>query len=226
MEGRMKRFTLCLFAAFTSSPAFASDPDLSSPTAAVRSYLAATKANDTGAAKKCWTEDDSASGTIDVMVGMWIETRKLVAATGAKFGAEGLKLLGRWNRPTCTDRAIDRTMERVAAAEVREGRTAARLVVTWTAEDRATDPAFLCDFPFRLRRIGDQWKLDASVFAGGDAAADPSAVRAISIGRDEMTIMKDLTAGLEKGQFKDAGEFEHDLNERVSALKARYTRKD
>jgi hypothetical protein len=218
----MKRFAVCLFAAFATSPAFAGDPDLSSPTAAVRSYLAATKANDAETAKKCWTEDST--GTLDVVIGMWVETRKLVGATEVKFGADGVKLLGRWNRPSCTDRAIDRTLERVAAASVREGETAARLAIHWRPEDRTTEPAFLADFPFRVRRSGDQWKLDASVLVGeGEPAA---ANRASAIGRDEMAIMKDLTAGLEKGQFKDAGEFEHELNERVSALKARYERKD
>jgi hypothetical protein len=214
----MKRLALCLFAAFASTPVFAGDPDLSSPTAAVRSYLAATKANDAETAKKCWTED-AGTATLDVVVGMWVETRKLVAATEAKFGADGLKLLGRWNRPSCADRAIDRTMERVAAASVREGETAARLVINWHPEDRTTEPAFLADFPFRVRRSGDQWKLDASVLIG---EGDPSAGRAAAIGRDEMAIMKDLTAGLEKGQFKDVAEFEHELKSRVEALKAKF----
>jgi hypothetical protein len=224
----MKHLTFCLFAAFASSPVFAGDPDLSSPSAAVRSYLAATKANDAETAKKCWTIDETdGSGTLDVVVGMWIETRKLVAATEAKFGADGLKLLGRWNRPACTDRAIDRTLERIASAELREGSSAARLVVAWQAEDKATDPAFLCDFPFRLRRAGEQWKLDASVFNGPEpAAGSTSDGRAVSIGRDEMAIMKDLTTGLDKGHFKDLGEFERELKTRVEGLKAKYEKKE
>jgi hypothetical protein len=224
----MKHLALCLFAVFASSPVFAGDPDLSSPSAAVRSYLAATKANDAETAKKCWMVNETdGSGTLDLVIGMWIETRKLVAATDANFGADGLKLLGRWNRSTCTDRAIDRTLERIASAELREGRTAARLAVAWQAEDRATDPAFLCDFPFRLRRAGEQWKLDASVFSAGNATPGTSGdSRAISIGRDEMAIMKDLTAGLERGQFKDLGEFERELKTRVEALKAKYEKKE
>ena len=215
----MKRLALCLFAALGTSPAFAGDPDLSSPTAAVRSYLAATKANDVETAKKCWT-DDAGTGTLDVVVGMWVETRKLVAATDARFGPEGLKLLGRWNRPSCTDRAIERTLERVAAATVREGETAARLVIHWHPEDHTSEPAFLADFPFRVRRSGDQWKLDAGVLIG---EGDPSAVgRALAIGRDEMAIMKDLTASLEKGQIKELSEFERELKGRAATLKAKY----
>ena len=224
----MKRLAVCLIATFASSPAFAGEPDLTSPAAAARSYLLATRANDVETAKKCWTVDDgNASGTLDVVVGMWIETRKLVAATDAKFGPERVKLLGRWNRPSCTDRAIDRTLERVAAATLREGETAARLVVTWAPEDRESDPAFLCEAPFRLRRSGDQWKLDANVFTGVERASDLFATGKLwAVWRDEMAVMKDLTAGLEKGQFNDVAEFERELKARVDALKAKYERKD
>jgi hypothetical protein len=224
----MKRLAVCLIATFASLPAFAGEPDLTSPAATARSYLLATKANDVETAKKCWTVDDgNASGTLDVVVGMWIETRKLVAATDAKFGPEGLKLLGRWNRLNCADRAIDRTLERVAAATLREGETAARLVVTWAPEDRQSDPAFLCEAPFRLRRAGDQWKLDANVFTGVEKASDLFATGKLwAVWRDEMAVMKDLTAGLEKGQFKDLAEFERDLKARVDDLKAKYERKD
>jgi hypothetical protein len=38
--------------------------------------------------------------------------------------------------------------------------------------------------------------------------------------------MKDLTAGLEKGQFKDMAEFKRELKARVDALKAKHERKD
>lgn len=213
------RVALYLFAVLAGPPAHAQEPDLSSPVATARTYLLATRANDIETAKKCWAIDDNVSGTLDVVVGMWIETRRLVAATHAKFGPDGLKLLGRWNRPSCTDRAIDRTLARVGDATVRRGETAARLVVAWTPEDRGSDPAFLCDAPFRLRRVGGEWKLDANVVTeqGGPFWA---------VWRDEMTAMKDLTAGIEKGQFKDLTEFEHELKARVAALKAKYERKD
>jgi hypothetical protein len=158
---------------------------------------------------------------------MWVETRKLVAATGTKFGADGLKLLGRGNRPSCTDRAIDRTVERVAAATLRTGETAARLYIPWQDEDRQTDPAFLFEAPFRLRRCGDQWKLDANVFTGEKKAADVFATGKLwAVWRDEMAIMQDLTAGLEKSHFKDVAEFERELKTRVEALKAKYEKKD
>ena len=83
----MMRFTFAMFAIFAALPAFAGEPDLSSPPAALRAYLAATKANDVETAKKCWTIDDgNASGALDVVAGMWIASRKLVAVTETKFG--------------------------------------------------------------------------------------------------------------------------------------------
>jgi hypothetical protein len=60
---------------------------------------------------------------------------------------------------------------------------------------------------------------------GGEVTPTPSASRALSIGRDEMAVMKDLTAALEKGQFKDAAEFERELKVQVEALKAKYGQK-
>ena len=83
----------------------------------------ATKANDVETAKRCWMiDDDNASGALDVVVGMWVASRKLVAATDAKFGADGVKLLGRWNRPTCTDKAIELTWNDSRRSTVKRAR--------------------------------------------------------------------------------------------------------
>src|SRR5262245_46552116 len=114
------RTVLLLLAAFASLPALAGEPDLSSPPVAVRSYLAALKSNDCERAKGCWMiDDDNTSGALDVIVGMCVASRKLVATTDAKFGADGVKMLGRWNRPNCTDKAIDVTLERLAGVKWR-----------------------------------------------------------------------------------------------------------
>lgn len=225
----MKRLALCLFAVFANSPLFAGEPDLSSPAAAVRSYLAATKANDLEAAKKCWTiDDDNASGALDVMVGMWISSRQLVSATESRFGADGLKLLGRWVRPTCTDKAIDLTLDRLGAAEAKERDDEARLTISWQPGDGEANPAFLyLKAPLFFRRAGDRWRLDANVFTGAAHGADLFGPDKLwPIWRDEMAVMNDLTAGLEKDKFKDVAEFERELKKRVEALKAKYERKD
>ena len=225
----MKRLAVCLLAAFASPPAFAGEPDLTSPAAAVRSYLLATKANDVESAKKCWTIDDNnASGALDVMVGMWIESRRLVAAAQEKLGSDVVKLIGRWNRANCSDTAIEVTLERLAKAEVSEHPKYARITIPWQPGDGEITPAFFnIRAPITLRRAGAEWKLCGNMFAGIATAADLFAPDKLwPVWRDEMVIMKDLTAGLEKGQFKDLTEFERELKGRVDGLKAKYERKD
>lgn len=223
------RLLFTLLAAFASFPAFSGEPDLSSPPAAVRSYLLATRANDIEAAKKCWViDDDNASGALDVVVGMWVASRRLVAATEGRFGADGVKLLGRWNRPACTTKAIDLTLERLGTAEVQESTTYAKLTFAWQPGDGEAAPAFLhVKGPLILRPVGLHWKLDANLFTGSATASslfEPGKVW--PVWRDEMAVMADLTSGIEKGQFKDLGEFERELKMRVAALKEKYERKE
>src|SRR5262245_46950525 len=138
------RSILTVAASLAALPAFAGEPDLSSPSATVRSYLAAVKANDIETAKRCWIIDDNnTSGALDVVVGMWVASRKLVAVTQAKLGEDGLKHLGRWNRPVCSDKAIDLTFDRLAGAQFKEQKTIAKLTIPWQPGDGETNPAFL-----------------------------------------------------------------------------------
>jgi hypothetical protein len=223
------RLFLSLIAALVTLPIFAAEPDLSSPPAAVRSYLAATKANDLETAKRCWMiDDDNASGALDVIVGMWVASRKLVAVAEAKFGADGVKLLGRWNRPTCTDKAIDLTLERLAAAQLKENGNVARLTIDWQPGDGKTTPTFFNVEapPLCLRRLGEQWRLDANVFTGAEKAASLFGPDQLwPVWRDEMAVMNELTAAIEKGEIKNVAEFERELKARVDALKAKYAKR-
>jgi hypothetical protein len=222
------RSILTVVASLAALPVFAGEPDLSSPPTTVRSYLAAVKANDVETAKRCWAIDDgNASGALDVIVGMWVASRKLVAVTQAHLGSEGIKHLGRWNRVACSDRAIDVTLDRLAAAESKELKTIAKLTIPWQPSDGETTPAFLCvKVPLVLRNLDGQWKLDANVFTGCEKAADLFGPMSIwSVCRDEMAVMNELTAAIEKGQFKNAVDFERELQARVAVLKAKYERK-
>lgn len=223
------RSILTVLASLAALPVFAGEPDLSSPQGTIRSYLSAVKANDIDAAKRCWAIDDNnASGALDVVVGMWISSRKLAAATHATLGSEGVRHLGRWNRPACSDKAIDLTLQRLATAESKEHKTIAKVTIPWQPGDGETAPAFMyVRVPLCLRRVDDQWKLDANVYTGVEKAADLFGPTSIwSVCRDEMTVMNDLTAAIEKGQFKNAAEFERELQARVAVLKAKYERKD
>jgi hypothetical protein len=80
--------------------------------------------------------------------------------------------------------------------------------------------------PLVFLRVDEQWKLDANVFTGIEKAADLFGPMSIwSVCRDEMAVMNDLTTAIEKGQFKNAAEFERELQARVAVLKAKYERK-
>jgi hypothetical protein len=222
------RSVLAIVALLAAFPAFAGEPDLSSPPATVRSYLAAIKANDLETAKRCWTIDDgNASGALDVVVGMWIASRKLVSVTQDKFGTEGLRHLGRWNRPAGSDKAIELTLDRLRSAESKEFKTFARLSIPWQTGDGDTVPAFLCiKAPLILRRVDDRWLLDANEFTGVEKAANLFGPKSVwSACRDETAVMNEVATAIEKGQIKNIGEFERELNTRVAALKARYERK-
>jgi hypothetical protein len=223
------RLTFAIFAALAACPAFAAEPDYSTPVATVRSYLAATKANDVEAAKLCWgIDDDKESGALDVIVGMRIASRKLVHATQAKFGNEGVKLLGRWDQPNCTDKAIDRTIERLGNITSRELGDVAKVTITWEAGDGDTTPVFLpVKAPLFLRKYGTEWKIDANVFTGEKKAAElfkPGSPW--TIWRDEMALMSALTRLLEKDAVKEIGEFEQELKVRVAELKGKFERKE
>ena len=202
--------------------------DYSFPLATIRSYLEATKKNDLEEAKKCWCIDDNnACGALDVVIGMWISSRKLSSATEAKFGADGLKLLGKWHRSNCTNQAIAITLERSVNISMKDGGTAhARF--KWEEGDDETTPVFLCiKAPLVLRKVDGQWKLDANQFTGSDKATDLFAEGKIwPIWREEMKVMDDLTTLLEKGRIKDLAAFEAELKSRVSQLKAKFERKE
>lgn len=147
--------------------------DLSPPQATFRSYLAAVKANDLVAAKACWTIDDGdTAGALDVVIGQAVESRRLVAAVRKAFGDDGVKALGRWDRPACSDAAIDRTARRLADAEVKTADDVGRIKFAWSDDDTGANCFVYLKAAFGLRKINEAWRLDANVFAGSERAVD------------------------------------------------------
>jgi hypothetical protein len=218
---------LTLVALIAVGPALAKGPDFSGPAETTRTFLLATKANDVEAAKKCWTIDDNnESGALDVVVGLWVASRKLVAAAEAKLGPDAVKALGRWNRPHGTNEAIDTTLTRLGNVRIQERGDVATLRIEWQPGDGDTTPAFLCvKTPLVFRRVAGEWKLDANVFTGTEKAADLFAPGKIwSVWRDEIEVMSDLTSLLESGTIKDLATFQVVLKARVEALKAKYAK--
>ena len=223
----MKRLTLSILALFAVGPAFAKGPDFSGAAETTKTYLLATKANDVEAAKKCWTIDDNnESGALDVVVGLWISSRKLVAAVESKLGPEGVKALGRWNRPHGTNEAIDTTLTRLGNVRIQERGDVATLKIEWQTGDGDTTAAFMCvKTPLVFRRVAGEWKLDANVFTGTAKAADLFAPGNLwPIWRDEIEVMSDLTSLIESGTIKDLATFRVVLKARVDGLKAKYAK--
>jgi hypothetical protein len=219
------RFALPIFALLAAGPAFAKGPDFSTPAETAKSYLAATRANDVAAARRCWAvDDDNVSGALDVIVGMWIASRRLSIAADARFGPDGVKALGRWHRVHGTNEALDTTLQRLGNVKIQERGEVAKMTIDWQPGDGDTTPAFLCvRAPLFFRLVGGEWKLDANVFTGAEKAADlfgPGKIGAVW--RDEMAVMTDLATRLEKGEWTALPSFEAELKRRVEALKAKY----
>jgi hypothetical protein len=221
----MTRLAFPILALFAVGPAFTKEPDFSGPAETTKTYLLATRANDLETAKKCWTiEDDNASGALDVIVGMWIESRKPTAAVEAKLGADGVKALGRWNRVNATNAAIDTTVQRLGTVRIQERGDHSSMKIEWQPGDGDTTPAFMCVRGWlHFTRVAGEWKLDANVFTGMAKAADLFGPEKIwPVWRDEMAVMTGLTRMLEKEEIKDLATFEAELKKRVDALKALY----
>ncbi|HVK14118.1 MAG TPA: hypothetical protein VM597_35575 [Gemmataceae bacterium] len=218
---------LTLVALLAAGPTLARGPDFSGPAETTKTYLLATRANDVEAAKKCWTiDDDNESGALDVVVGLWIASRKLAAAAESKLGPDAVKALGRWNRPHGTNEAIDTTLSRIGNVRIQERGDAATLRIDWQPGDGETTPAFLCvKTPLVFRRVAGEWKLDANVFTGSEKAADLFAPgKAWPVWRDEIAVMTELTRMLDEGTINNQATFEVVLRTRVETLKAKYAK--
>lgn len=219
------RFAFAILVLFAAAPAFAKGPDFSTPGETVKSYLTAVRANDVEAAKRCWAiDEDNASGVLDVVVGMWVASRKLVAVAEAKLGPAGVEALGRWNRVHATNAAIDTTLQRLGNAKMHERGEMAKLSIEWQPGDGDTTPAFLCvKAPLFFRKVGTDWKLDANVYTGSRKAAELFGPGQIwPVWRDEMAVMTDLTTQLQKDEFKDVAAFEAEMKRCVDLIKAKY----
>ncbi|MEZ6141474.1 MAG: hypothetical protein R3B84_12955 [Zavarzinella sp.] len=207
----------------------ATEPDLSTPTATVQSFFAATKANDLEQAKACWMiNDHNESGILEVAIGMSITSRKLTEIVGKQFGAEGGKLLGRWRRAHCSDLAINYSLERLALAKTDITSENARVIIPWQDGDGEKNPAFfMVRAPLFLRQVEGKWKLDANIFLGTEKPESLFQGDATpwKVWRDERMVMESLISQLEAGSLRTVTDFEKELQAKVTALKAKYASK-
>src|SRR5947209_1482806 len=92
-----------------------SSPDFRDAKRTFEVFLAAVKADDLNAAKRCWfISDDNQSGVLDLLVGDWIATHRLSEIIKKRFTDQSRHtlLLEQLFQPEATTEAINRTLDR------------------------------------------------------------------------------------------------------------------
>ena len=151
----------------------AKEPDLGTPKSALMSYVEAVKAGDYATAKQCWVIDGKdQDGALEVVVGHWTSSRRARLAAVQKFGKAGMAALGEFARSDLSDEALDRTLSRIKDSEASIKDDRATLQIRWKKDDGSPNEAFLfSNDPLQFRKVGEKWRLDATVDAGGSAEA-------------------------------------------------------
>lgn len=218
-------FAAALVASLISLPTLqAKEPDLSSPKAAMLSYVEAVKAGDFGTAKRCWVIDGKdQDGAMEVVVGYWTATRRARVAVAQTLGKAGVEALGKFDRADVSDEALDRTLARIkdSGAEVKGDR--ASLVVRWEKDDGSKDEVFLFGKePLPFRKVGTSWRLDATAHAGGDAESVLKPGTWGPLFRDYARMMNEVVDGIGSGKLKTKEDVAGLIDERGKAAAERY----
>jgi hypothetical protein len=209
-------------------------PAYGTPEKTFAAFARAVKSKDLAGAKDCWSiSDDNRSGVLDLLVGEWVEARRLDELARSKFAAE---LASETEEPSataravlldesCTDAAIDRTLERLRQADVEIRGDTAQLRIRWRREDTGENPPpffYRCYLPYdaRFRQVKGAWKLDAHWEIGLQRPADCLALAAHSAG-PELALRKQLIADIESGKIQTAAQAVQALQEKRKALWAR-----
>lgn len=206
-------------------PAGKKATEYADPKSTYRTYIEAIRKNDLRAAKRCWTiDDDNKSGALDVVVGLWISMRQINQVAGKKFGEAGLRAIGGWKRDDVTDEALDRTKKRLDDAEVKITGTKAELKIKWQDSDGSSNPAFeFSEEPKIFRKLKGQWKIDFNEWTGLKRGADFFEKGTWGpMFRDQVIIMNEAIAAMEKGRINSAKELEKYINGKVEAMKKKY----
>jgi hypothetical protein len=196
------------------------------PKTTYRNYLQCIRKTDREAAKKCWViEDDNKSGALDVVVGLWTSMRRLNNLYKEKLGGKGIKaVLKGWHRDDVSDQAIARTLRRLADAEVKISGDAATLKIKWKKDDGYPNDVFCFgDEPIPFRKVKGCWKIDANKMTGLKRAADFFEQGTWGrMFRDQLAIMDEAIAGLEKGKLRSAEELSKLLKARIAAMQKKH----
>jgi hypothetical protein len=196
------------------------------PKSTYRTYIEAVRRNDAKAAKKCWTiDDENKSGALDVIVGLWISTRQLNQLAMKKFGEDGERAIPKgWRRDDITDKALDLTKKRLGDAEVKITGWTAELKIKWKDDDGVPNPAFeFNESPISFRKVHGDWKIDANEWTGLKRGEDFFEKGTWGpMFRDQVLIMNEAVAGMEKGRLNNAKELKEFINRKFEVMKKKY----
>lgn len=198
----------------------AKDPELGDPKATLQSYIEAVKAGDFETAKKCWVIDGKRrEEAMEVVVGFWTSNRRARVAVIEKFGDEGLKLFGKFDRGDLSDASLELTLSRVkeSKSEVKDDR--ASLQIQWKDGDGYPNDAFMFDMkPIPFRKVGDKWYLEVDQPA--ESILQPGTWGPLF--RDYTAMMNEVADGLKKGMLKTKEDVSKVIEDRGKAAAKRY----
>ena len=142
--------------------------NFSDPAKTYRTFLEAIKADDLAAAKACCTiSDDNKSGSLDVLVGMWVTFHHFNKTALLHFNEQVSPFLKEdaegedhpYLRRDCTDAALDRTIARLAGSKFTIEGNVAKLTIAWEKDDGSPQNVFLfSEVPLHFRKIDGHWK--------------------------------------------------------------------
>jgi hypothetical protein len=205
-------------------PLTAKDPDVGSPKTTLQSYVAAVKAGDYEAAKKCWVVDGKdRDGALEGVVGFWTASRRAELAMVERFGREGINVLGKFAREDLSDDALDRTLSRIQDSEAEVKADQASFKIKWKDGDGSRNEAFLFSRePLKFRKVEGKWLLDASAQAGGDAQSILEPGTWGPLFRDYTRMLNEVSDALAAGKLKTKEDVSRLVEEKSKAAAKRY----
>lgn len=206
--------------------------DYSGPIKTYQTFLEAIKRDDLAAAKACCTiSDDNKSGSLDVLVGMWVTFHHFNKVALLHFKEQTSQYLSDadtqenpYLRRDCTDKALDRTLSRVAKSTYKTTGETAKLIIRWEKDDGSPNPVFMFsheDMPFR--NVGGRWKLDCNDLTGLEMPSD--FLKPGSWGcafRDGMNLLNAAIEEIESGKLNTWQKVTEDLEKRNKVLEQKW----
>jgi len=208
--------------------------DYSNPIKTYQTFLEAIKRDDVAAAKACCTiADDNRSGSLDVLVGMWVTFHHFNKIAMLYFREDASKYLkdgadheeNPYLRGDCTDKALERTISRLADSKVKIKDDEAEITIKWEKDDGYPNQAFFySNDKITYRRIDGIWKIDIYSNDGTDKLSEifePGSWGCIF--RDSMNMLNAVIMDIELGRLKTWQQVTEELEIKTKVLEKKWT---